>query len=254
MGDGPPLMRAANWLNHLEHDWASPIWAPLFRELARDHRPVRCDERGNGLSDRDVEDLSSDAFVADLETVADAAGLKRFPLIGLSQGAAVAIEHAARHPDRVEALLLWGGHAAGWRVDGSDALKAEREALITPVRQGWGRDDPSYRHIFSRASMPGASAGELAGFDEPQRLTTSAANAARFLDVFADIDVRHRLGEVRCRTLVMHARRLPGAAGRRRAAGGGNRGGRLRDAGDRQPSAAGTRAGLGRVRGVRGRS
>lgn len=222
VGEGPPLMKAANWLNHLEHDWASPIWAPLFRELARDHRLVRYDERGNGLSDWDVEDLSFDAFVADLETVADAAGLKRFPLIGLSQGAAVAVEYAARHPDRVEALLLWGGYAAGWRVDGSDALKAEREALITLVRQGWGRDDPSYRHIFSRAFMPGATADELAGFDELQRRTTSPPNAARFLEIFADIDVRHRLGAVRCRTLVMHARgdrRVPLAEGARLAAG-----------------------------------
>jgi pimeloyl-ACP methyl ester carboxylesterase len=222
VGRGPPILKAANWLNHLEHDWGSPIWAPLFVELARDHRLVRYDERGNGLSQWDVEDLGFNAFVTDLETVADAAGLGRFPLLGLSQGAAVAIEYAARHPARVAALVLWGGYAAGWRVDGSEDLKAERSALITLVRQGWGRDDPSYRQIFSRAFLPGGTLAELAAFDELQRQTTSAANAARFLETFADIDVRHRLPEIGCPTLVMHARgdrRVPLAEGARLAAG-----------------------------------
>ncbi|MGL6044544.1 MAG: alpha/beta fold hydrolase [Sandaracinobacteroides sp.] len=222
VGEGPPLLKAANWLNHLEHDWASPIWAPLLRELARDHRLVRYDERGNGLSDWDVADLSFDAFVTDLETVADASGLLSFPLLGMSQGVAVAIEYAARHPARVSHLLLWGGYAAGWRIDGDAAVQAERSALITLVGHGWGRDDPSYRQIFSRAFLPGASADELAGFDELQRNTTSPANAARFLETFADIDVRHRLADVRCPTLVMHARgdrRVPLEQGARIAAG-----------------------------------
>lgn len=222
VGQGPPLLKAANWLNHLEHDWTSPVWAPLFHELARDHRLVRYDERGNGLSDREVEDLGFDAFVADLETVVEAVGLDRFPLIGLSQGAAVAIRYATRHPERVTRLVLWGGYAAGWRVDGDAALKAERTALITLVRQGWGRDDPSYRQIFSRAFMPQATADELADFDEFQRLSTSAENAARFLETFADIDVRQDLAHVRCPTLVLHARddrRVPLEQGKRIAAG-----------------------------------
>lgn len=158
------------------------------------------------MSDWDVADLSFEAFVTDLDCVIEASGHTRFPLLGLSQGVAVAIEYAVRFPERVSHLILWGGYAAGWRVDGSAELKAEREAIITLVGQGWGRDDPSYRQLFSRAFLPGGTADELAAFDEFQRRSVSAANAVRFLEVFADIDVRHRLAEVRCPVLVMHAR------------------------------------------------
>ncbi len=222
IGDGPPLIKAANWLNHLELDWDSPIWSPLFQDLARDHCLIRYDERGNGLSDWDVDDLSFDAFVDDLECVVDASGHDRFPLLGLSQGVAVAIDYACRAPDRVSHLILWGGYACGWRVDGNEALKAEREALTTLVAQGWGRDDPSYRHLFSQAFLPGATPDELSAFDEFQKRSVSPANAARFLNIFADIDVRHRLAELRCPVLVMHARgdrRVPCEKGAELAAG-----------------------------------
>ncbi len=222
IGEGPPLVKAANWLNHLELDWNSPIWSPLFQDLARDHCLIRYDERGNGMSDREVADLGFEAFVTDLACVADAAGHRRFPLLGLSQGVAVAIAYAVRHPERVSHLLLWGGYACGWRVDGSPELRAEREAILTLVARGWGRDDPAYRHIFSSAFLPGATPDELAAFDEFQRHTTSAANAVRFLNAFAEIDVRHELGEVRCPTLVMHARgdrRVPLEKGVELAAG-----------------------------------
>lgn len=222
IGSGPPLIKAANWLNHLELDWDSPIWSPLFQELARDHCLVRYDERGNGLSDWNVDDLSFEAFVTDLDCVVQASGHDRFPLLGLSQGVAVAIEYAARYPERVSHLILWGGYACGWRVDGDAALKAEREAIITLVAQGWGRDDPSYRHLFSRAFLPGATADELMAFDEFQRRSVSPANAARFLQTFADIDVRARLPEINCPTLVMHARgdrRVPLKQGAELAAG-----------------------------------
>lgn len=200
------MIKAANWLNHLELDWDSPIWSPLFQELARDHCLIRYDERGNGMSDWDVADLGFEAFVTDLDCVVRASRHDRFPLLGLSQGVAVAIEYAARYPERVSHLVLWGGYACGWRVDGSDALKAEREAIITLVAQGWGREDSSYRHLFSRAFLPSATAEELVAFDEFQRRSISQNNAVRFLQTFADIDVRHRLGDVRCPTLVMHAR------------------------------------------------
>ena len=223
VGDGPPLVKAANWLNHLELDWHAPIWAPLFQELARDHCFIRYDERGNGLSQGEPADISFEAFVRDLETVVDAAGIERFPLLGLSQGCAVAIEYAARHPERVSHLILWGGYAAGWRATaGSDAeLIAEREAIITLVRSGWGRDDAVYRRMFSAEFLPGATADELTWFNDFQGATVSAANAARFLEVFADIDVRDRLAQLDVPTLVMHARgdrRIPLAIGHQLAA------------------------------------
>ena len=221
VGNGPPLVKAANWLNHLELDWHAPIWAPMFQELARDHCFIRYDERGNGMSQGQAADISFEAFVQDLETVADAAGVDRFPLLGLSQGCAVAIEYAVRHPDRVSHLVLWGGYAAGWRVNADAELIAEREAIITLVRSGWGRDDAVYRQMFSADFLPGATADELSWFNRFQRETVSAANAARFLEVFADIDVRHRLAQINVPTLVMHARgdrRIPLASGSQLAA------------------------------------
>jgi pimeloyl-ACP methyl ester carboxylesterase len=216
VGEGPPLVKAANWLNHLELDWDAPIWAPMFRELARDHTFFRYDERGNGLSEGQVADISFDAFVRDLETVVDAAGIERFPLLGLSQGCAVAIEYAVRHPERVSHLILWGGYAAGWRIGASPDVIAEREAIITLVRQGWGRSDAAYRQVVTATFMPSATVAELDWFNDFQRQTVTAENAARFLEVFANIDVRATLRKVRAPTLVMHARgdrRIPLAAG-----------------------------------------
>jgi len=216
VGGGPPLVKSASWLNHLELDWDAPIWAPIFQELARDHRFIRYDERGNGMSEDQVADISFNAFVDDLETVVDAAGIDRFPLLGMSQGCAVAIEYAVRHPERVSHLILWGGYAAGWRIDATPDLIEEQEAIIALVRQGWGRTDAAYRQLVTATFMPSATVDELDWFNTFQRQTVTAANAARYLEVFADIDVRHRLKQVQAPTLVMHARgdrRIPIARG-----------------------------------------
>ncbi len=221
VGEGPPLVKAANWLSHLEFDWDAPIWSPLFRELARDHRFVRYDERGNGLSDWDVDEISFDVFVDDLETVTDALGLERFALLGISQGASVSIEYAVRHPERVSHLILFGGYAAGWRINATPEITKEREAVIALTEAGWGQDNPAYRQIFSSTFMPSATIEELNWFNEFQRRTTSPHNAARFLSAFGDIDVRHRLAEVSAPTLVIHSlrdRRIPVATGRDLAA------------------------------------
>ncbi len=206
VGSGKPLIKAANWLNHLELDWESPIWARTFQALA-DHRTfIRYDSRGNGMSDRDVADLSFPAFVRDLETVADTVGLPSFPLLGMSQGAAASIAYAVRNPGRVSALILIGGYAAGWRIGATPEERERREAVMTLTRLGWGTSNPAYRHIFSQTFMPGASPEILAWFDEFQRETTSAENAVRFQDAFGDIDVRGMLKDVRVPTLVLHAR------------------------------------------------
>ncbi|MEZ5442268.1 MAG: alpha/beta fold hydrolase [Lysobacterales bacterium] len=218
---GPPLVKAANWLSHLELDWEAPIWSPLFHALADRRQLIRYDERGCGLSDWDVPEISFESFVTDLETVVDAAGLERFPLLGISQGASVSIEYAARHPERVSHLILFGGYPAGWRHLASPAEVREREAIMVLTEAGWGRDDPSYRHLFSCSFMPDATAAELDWFDEFQRRTTSAANAVRFLDAFSRIDVRARLAQLRVPTLVLHSRgdqRIPLETGRELAA------------------------------------
>lgn len=217
VGEGPCIVKAANWLTHLEYDWDAPIWSPLFRDLARDHQFVRYDERGNGLSDWEVKSLSFSAFVTDLESVVEAAGLDRFSLLGISQGAAVSVEYAIRHPHRVKHLILFGGYAAGWRIGASESVTREREAIATLTASGWGQDNPAYRQIFSFTFMPDANAEELAWFNEFQRLTTSPENAVRFLSVFGEIDVRHQLSRLRVPTLVIHAggdQRIPASVGR----------------------------------------
>ena len=217
----PPLVKAANWLSHLELDWEAPIWSPLFRDLARHRRLIRYDERGCGLSDWNVPEISFETFVTDLETVVDAAGLDRFPLLGISQGASVSIEYAARHPDRVSHLILFGGYTAGWRHLAAPDETREREAIMVLTEAGWGRDDPAYRHLFSQTFMPTATTEELTWFDDFQRRTTSAKNAVRFLDAFSRIDVRHRLAQLRVPTLVLHSRgdqRIPLGTGRAIAA------------------------------------
>ena len=169
-----------------------------------------------------MNDLSFDAFVEDLEVVADKLKLERFPLLGISQGAAVSIEYAVRHPERVSGLILVSGYAAGWRHTASAEEQARREAVLTLTELGWGTDNPAYRHIFSKTFMPDASAEDLDWFDEFQRQTTSPKNAARFQDAFGYIDVRHRLAEVRAPTIVLHSRhdqRIPLELGRALASG-----------------------------------
>ncbi len=217
----PPLVKAANWLSHLELDWEAPIWSPLFRNLACDHQLVRYDERGCGLSDWDVKDLSLETFVSDLEIVVDAAGLDRFPLLGISQGAAVSIEYAVRHPDRLSQLILFGGYPVGWRHTATPEEVREREAIMVLTERGWGRRDPIYRRLFSQTFMPDATTVELNWFDDFQRRTCSPENAIRFLEAFAVLDVRDRLEQIQVPTLVIHSRgdhRIPLATGRGLAA------------------------------------
>ncbi len=206
VGEGPPLVKAANWLNHLELDWRAPIWSPLFQQLARDFELIRYDERGNGLSDWDVDEISPAVFSSDLETVIEAAGLDRFALLGISQGASVSIDYAVNHPERVSHLVLFGSYAAGWRIDATPAEIKEREAIMTLTRSGWGRNNPAYRQIFSSTFLPSATAEELHWFNEFQRQTTSPDNAVRFLSAFGDIDVRDKLANVSVPTLVIHSR------------------------------------------------
>ncbi len=208
VGSGPPLVKAANWLNHLEFDWESPVWRRLFHDLGSRNRLLRYDERGSGLSDWDPPELSLEAWVLDLEAVVDAAGLERFPLLGISQGCAVCIEFAARHPDRVTGLILHGGYAAGWRVDPTctEAEAARRDASIQIIRHGWGEDIPAYRQMFTQTFIPGGTPEEVEWFNELERRSTSPENAARFMETFGTIDVRHRLGQVQAPALVLHSR------------------------------------------------
>ena len=221
VGEGPPLVKTANWLNHIEYEWESPIWRHWLRELTRDHKLLRYDERGNGLSDWKVEDLSFEAFVNDLETVVDAAGLDRFDLLGISQGCAVSIAYAIRHPGRVRRMVLVGGYATGWSVRGDPEEVARREAMITLTKIGWGQDNPAFRQMFTTLYFPGATPEQADWFNELQRVSASPEGAQRLQRVLGKIDVRPLLDKVRVPTLVMHSRGdsvVPFAAGRAMAA------------------------------------
>ena len=209
-GAGPPLVKAANWLSHLAYDWESPVWRHWLAELSRRFRLVRYDERGCGLSDWDVGRFSLDDWVDDLETVVDAAGLDRFPLLGISQGGPVAIAYAVRHPERVTHLVLLGSFAQGRRKSARtpDEL-ALAEARVEIVRLGWGRPDPTYRQIFVARFLPEATQEQWRSFDELQQRSTSPDNAWRFVDVFEDIDVTNLAPKLTVPTLIMCSRREP---------------------------------------------
>ena len=206
VGVGPPLIKAANWLNHLEYDWDSPIWRHVFRGLARDHRLIRYDARGNGLSDWDVKDMSFNALVRDMESVVAAAGVKRFPVLGISQGCAISIEYAIRNPERVTHLVLHGGYASGWRVRGDPAEVARREAMLTLILHGWGQDNPAFRQVFTSGFIPEGTPEQVTWMNELMRVSTSPQNAVRLQETLSTVDIRERLRLVRVPTLVIHSR------------------------------------------------
>jgi DNA-binding winged helix-turn-helix (wHTH) protein/pimeloyl-ACP methyl ester carboxylesterase len=222
VGHGPPLVKAANWLNHLVHDWESPIWKHFFTAMAADRRLIRYDARGNGLSDWEVGDFSFEAFVGDLESVVDAAGVERFALLGISQGCAVSIAYAVRHPERVTHLVLYGGYARGWRRQGSAEAERQIEALEVLMRQGWGKRNPAFRQLFTTAFIPEATPEQMHSFNELQRKTASPGNAANLLRSVTAFDVDHLLPRVQVPTIVLHCRGdavQPFEEGRRMAAG-----------------------------------
>jgi pimeloyl-ACP methyl ester carboxylesterase/DNA-binding winged helix-turn-helix (wHTH) protein len=217
-GQGLPVVKAANWLNHLEYDWQSPIWSRLLHELATRHRLVRYDERGNGLSDWDVDDISFEAFVRDLESVIEAAGLDRFALLGISQGCAVSIVYAIRHPERVSRLVLYGGFARGRTKRDAEHART----LFSIVEQGWGKENPAFRQFFTSLFFPEGTPEQMQWFNDLQRITTSPENALRIMRATGDVDISDLLPQVRVPTLVLHCRNDAAVVfdeGRRLAAG-----------------------------------
>ena len=218
VGSGYPLVKAANWLNHLDYEWESPLWRHWIDELTRHHAFIRYDERGNGLSDWDVADISLEAWVRDLETVVDAAGIEKFDLMGISQGGAVAIEYTVRHPERVSRLVLSGAYSRGWDHRQSSEGLAARRALETLVRLDWGKNAPAFSAMFTSLYIyENATAEHQQWFDELQRISTSPENAARIMETCDEINVRALLPSVSVPTLVFHCDRdrvVPAQEGR----------------------------------------
>jgi pimeloyl-ACP methyl ester carboxylesterase len=221
-GQGPPLVRAANWMTHLGYDIESAVWKHWVRDLAAGHTFIRYDERGCGLSDWEAGEFTFDDWVRDLESVVEAVGLQQFPLLGVSQGGAVAVAYAARHPERVSKLVLCSAYARGRAVRAVGDEEKRAAALdLDLARVGWGRDDPVFRQVFAAQFLPDGTRADWAAFDQLQRRTTSPDNAVRFLQEFARIDVREEAMRVRCPALIMHSRddhRVPLQSGQELAA------------------------------------
>lgn len=205
-GRGLPLVRAANWLTHLEYDWESPVWRHWTRFLARNFRYIRYDERGCGLTDRNVGDVSFPRWVEDLEAVVRAAApAPPFVLLGVSQGASVAVAYAVRHPERVSHLILYGGYGVGARRLDDAAFTRMYEAMQELVRVGWNRDNPVFRQVFTSRFIPQGTEEQIKWFNDLCRHTTTPELIYRLFKARADVDVRDLLQQVQVPTLVMHA-------------------------------------------------
>jgi pimeloyl-ACP methyl ester carboxylesterase/DNA-binding CsgD family transcriptional regulator len=222
-GAGLPLVKAANWLSHLEYDWQSPVWRHWTRFFSESFRFIRYDERGCGMSDWETGDLSLDRWTGDLDLVVDAAGVSApFTLLGISQGAAICVAYAVKHPERVARLILYGGYARGSSRRGDADAVREREAIIAAARAGWGKDNPAFRQVFTSRFMPGASDERMRSWTDLCRRTTSGASIAALLTARSDVDVQPLLAQVRASTLVLHGRGdavVPASEGRLLAAG-----------------------------------
>jgi pimeloyl-ACP methyl ester carboxylesterase/DNA-binding CsgD family transcriptional regulator len=202
-GNGLPLVRVGTWLSHLELDWESPVWRHWLKRLGERHTVIRYDERGCGLSDAYIGDPSVDVWVGDLETVIDAVGLERFALLGVSQGAAIAVAYAARHPDRVSDLVLYGGYARGRRFRSQDE---EEDAIVAAIRAGWTTPNPAFRRVFSMLFVPNGRPEQMAWYEDLLRHSATAETAISLFRARGGLNVCELAPRVSARTLVMHAR------------------------------------------------
>jgi pimeloyl-ACP methyl ester carboxylesterase/DNA-binding SARP family transcriptional activator len=205
VGDGPPLVKTSHWMSHLEFEWHSPIWRHWVRTFAGEYRLIRYDQRGNGLSQREVADLGIERMVEDLEAVVDACGLDRFPLLGVSQGAAYSIAYAVAHPERVSRMVLVGGFSR-LLFAGKHQGPEHGEQYARIMEYGWGQNNPAVRQMFTTMFIPGATPEQMSWYNELQARTASPQDAANTIRSLSHVDVRQLLPRVQAPTLVLHAR------------------------------------------------
>lgn len=221
-GNGPPLVKAANWLSHIEYEWDRPVWRHWYEALAERYTLIRYDQRGCGLSDRQVDTISFDAWVQDLETIVNTLGLKRFPLLGISQGGSVAAAYAGRHSEKVSHLILYGSYLRGrLKRDMSRKEREETSMLIKLIQMGWGSENPAFRQVFTTLFLPDATLEQIQSLNQHHKDSTSAENAVRIVSCFDRIDVTSLAPEISTPTLILHARddaRIPFEEGRLAAA------------------------------------
>jgi pimeloyl-ACP methyl ester carboxylesterase/DNA-binding CsgD family transcriptional regulator len=216
-GAGPPLVRAAHWLSHLDYERECPLWGPWLNLLGRRHTLIRYDGRGCGLSDREPVDFSLDRCVEDLETVVDSCKLARFVLFGTTIGSITALAYAARHPDRVSHLVLIGGFAVGRMARDPPVLIEETAIELKAIELGWGNDNPAYRQFITSMLIPDATSDQARSHNELMRIAATPQTAIRRLQPYHNVDVREIAPQVRCPTLVLHSRfdgRIPFEQGR----------------------------------------
>ena len=220
-GEGPPLVRVANWLTHLELDWKSTIWSHWFRELSAEHTLIRYDLRGSGLSKRSVKDLNLETWVRDLEAIIDDLDIGKFDLLGLCQGGGIAIAYALKHPEKINHLVLFGSYSKGALAYGvPDKFKKDAEALTRLIEIGWGRDVSAFRRVFVDLLMPNASDEDRNWLAELERETVTPEMAVRLWRAFHRIDVRNCLKNIEIPTLSFHVtgdRLVPFEEGKRLA-------------------------------------
>src|SRR5687768_6382215 len=206
-GVGPVIIKAANWLTHLEFEWESPVWRHWLHFFSDNFRYIRYDERGCGMTDRNVGDLSLDRWVGDVEDIVSAAAIQEpFSLLGISQGGAICVAYAVKHPERVSKLVLYGGYTRGPFRRGDPDRASFYQAMIDLVRLEWGSDNPTFRQVFTSRFIPGGTDEQLDWYNDLCRKTLTPESAARLLESRAMIDVTELLGKVRAPTLVLHAR------------------------------------------------
>jgi pimeloyl-ACP methyl ester carboxylesterase/DNA-binding CsgD family transcriptional regulator len=207
-GDGPPLVMSATWLTHLEHQWHSLAWRPWLDAFSRGRKLLRYDARGCGLSDRDTTDLSFDHWISDFECVIDSAAFGRFDLLATCWGGPIALTYAARHPERVNRLILYGTYALG-RLRWNDHPKETQKArvLLDLTRLGWGHENHAFQQVWASAFQPGGTLEHLRSWCEQQRAATSAESAVRLLQIGWNADVREAARKVKCPVLILHPER-----------------------------------------------
>ena len=221
-GEGPVILRAAHWLSHVDYDLESPVWRPWLQALSARNRFVRYDPRGSGLSERQVTDLSIEAWNADLNAVAESIDEPRFVLLGLSQGGALAVAYALRHPERVSHLVLLNAYGQGGRVRAqTEAERLEAETLVNFIRIGWGRDNPAFCQFFTNLFIPDGTPEQHRWWGDLERVTASAEVAAQLLSNMQGIDVAELSTKISIPTLILHSRgdmRVPFSEGCKLAA------------------------------------
>jgi pimeloyl-ACP methyl ester carboxylesterase/DNA-binding CsgD family transcriptional regulator len=206
-GSGPLLFKASNWMTHLAFDWESPLWRHWLAFFSDHFHFIRFDERGCGMSDRNVGNFSIDRWIDDLEDIVEAASPRKpFALLGISQGAAVCVGYAVRHPERISRMVLYGGYARGFYQRGNPDTRREYDAILEVMRIGWGKENPAFRQLFTSRFVPGGTPEQVAWFNEVARISASPEMAATILEARGHTNVVDLLAKVRVPTLVLHAR------------------------------------------------